>query len=117
MVCVRLKGNEKFWKKVLVEGLVDICLYNIRIEDGWEYCWNRWYLRISREYFVRELFLLLKIESNLEIYLNIGLLRVIELGFENLRIINYDFVMMFFVKFNRFVDELDIVFNKFLFIY
>lgn len=61
--------------------------------------------------------MLLKIESNLEIYLNIGLLRVIELGFENLRIINYDFVIMFFVKFNRFVDELDIVFNKFLFIY
>lgn len=61
--------------------------------------------------------MLLKLEGNLEFYLNNCLLKVIELVFEKLRIINYDFVLKFFVKFNWFVDKLDIIFYKLMLIW
>jgi hypothetical protein len=41
VVRIRPKGNEKSWKKAIVQGQVDIRSYNIRTEDGREYRRNR----------------------------------------------------------------------------
>lgn len=76
VVRVRPKGNEKSWKKAIVEGQVDIRSYNIRTEDGREYRRNRRHLKTSKEHFARELSPSPKIESNPETYPNTGPSRV-----------------------------------------
>nr|XP_022296799.1 uncharacterized protein K02A2.6-like [Crassostrea virginica] len=55
VVRVRPKGNEKSWKKAIVQGQVDIRSYNIRTEEGREYRKNRRHLRATRESFARDL--------------------------------------------------------------
>lgn len=102
VVRVRPKGNEKSWKKAIVEGQVDIRSYNIRTEDGREYRRNRRHLRTSREHFARELSPSPKIESNSETYPNTGPSRVT----------NHDPATTSPVKPNRPVDEPDTALNK-----
>lgn len=112
VVRVRPKGNEKSWKKAIVEGQVDFRSYNIRTEDGREYRRNRRHLRTSKEHFARELSPPPTIESNPETYPNTGPSRVTESLPETPRTTNHDPATKSPVKPNRPVDEPNTQLNK-----
>ena len=54
VVGIRPTGNEKAWKKALVEDQVDVRSYNVRTEDGPIFRRNRRHLRFSREPFYQD---------------------------------------------------------------